>query len=198
MLYFRAFMFYYVDKFPDQADGVRSVFVDHSIHGWNELLHVYKEQLSFPKWAGDNLHAFYDVMTQLYYWVPEEEIRICHNGVPALDDDMIGYLDFLNLIDVVWEKFTEAADKCRRYAELCPKAFIFNNDKPWYDYKPKNFNVYFRKEDEPFIKDILTQYSRDYRKCIHIEESGGFYLDRKDDIECDSYDEENFLNFLFR
>ena len=45
--------------------------------------------------------------------------------------------------------------------------------------EPKIFNVYFRLEDRKYVEALLKRYSRDYRKCIHYDESG-----------CESIDEE--------
>ncbi|MBQ7433388.1 MAG: hypothetical protein IJ562_04260 [Prevotella sp.] len=63
-----------------------------------------------------NFDAFRDVMEELE-WIPENEIRIYHETLPSLEKkDLACYIDYLNIIDVEWEKYEERADIVREYA----------------------------------------------------------------------------------
>lgn len=167
-------MFYFVEDFPQIEENTRTVIISNKIIGKKFLFKRFKDKLLFPDWFGYNYHAFYDLMTQLYYWFPEENVRIYHKSLPVLfPKSMRTYLDYLNLIDVEWEKFTERANITRQDAEKHPDHYIpFEGVRPWWEEKPKIFNVYFRKRDESFVKDILHNYSWDYRKCMQFDETG--------------------------
>ena len=45
-----------------------------------------------------------------------DEIRIYHDSLPSLnEEDLACYIDYLNIIDVEWEKYDERADIIREY-----------------------------------------------------------------------------------
>ena len=172
-------MFYFVNNFPDQTDDVRTVCIKSTMSNMNELFDFYKTALEFPypysKETRYNYYAFHEIMMELD-WLSEKEVRIIHDSLPPLKEDIMGdlYLDVLNLIDVEWEKRPECAEIFRQYAEKHPNRFISFDEgvRRWWKEKPKIFNVYFRKRDESFVKDILYQYSWDYRKCMQFDEKG--------------------------
>ena len=172
-------MFYFVDEMPQVEQNVKTVIVSKRLFGKKMLFKRYKDALLFPDWFGYNFHAFYDLMTQLYYYFPEKEVRIYHKSLPMLlPKDMKEYLDWLNLIDVEWERFTEQADITRAYAEKHPEKFIVIEGVPaWWNEQPKIFNVFFRKKEESYVKDLLSKYSWDYRQCITFDEMGATNID---------------------
>ena len=172
-------MFYFVEDFPLVEQNVKAVIVSKRILGTRMLFKRFKVELLFPDWFGYNFHVFYDIMTQLYYNFPEKEVRIYHQGLPLLlPKDMKEYLDWLNLIDVEWERFAERADITRAYAEKHPERYTKTEGiTTWWNEQPKIFNVYFRKRDESYVKDILSKYSWDYRQCISFDETGADNID---------------------
>ena len=90
------------------------------------------------------------------------------------------YIDILNLIDAENEKFPEQAEIAKSYSEKHPEAFMpVDGLLPWWDYRPKVFNVYFLHQDEQYVKKLLSDYSWDYRKCISFDESGTEQIDYK-------------------
>lgn len=171
-------MFYFVNNLPNQTDDVRTVCINSTMSSMNELFDFYKTTLDFPypysKETRYNYNAFYDIMMELD-WLSEKEVRIIHDSLPALDEEILGnhYLDVLNLIDVEWERFTEHADCTREYVKKHPEKFIAIEGVPaWYDFPPKIFNVYFRRQDESYVKELLSKYSWDYRECMFFDERG--------------------------
>ena len=108
-------MFYFTDNYQEQTDNIRSVMVNHSIHDLSELFERFRVSLQIPYTTMTNFPAFRDVMEELD-WVQEDEIRIYHDSLPSLDEETLAcYLDYLNLIDVEWEKYEERADIVREY-----------------------------------------------------------------------------------
>lgn len=174
-------MFYFVEEIPPIEKGVRTVIISKRIFGTRMLFRRFKDDLQFPKGFGYNFHAFWDWMTQLYYWFPEKEVRIYHKSLPLLlKRNMKEYIDILNLIDAENEKFPEHAEIAKRYSEKHPEAFMpVDGLLPWWDYRPKVFNVYFLHQDEQYVKKLLSDYSWDYRKCISFNESGTEQIDYK-------------------
>ena len=65
-------MFYFVENFPQVEDNVKTVIVNKRILGTRMLFKRFKVELLFPDGFGYNFHAFYDIMTQLYYNFPEK------------------------------------------------------------------------------------------------------------------------------
>lgn len=167
-------MLYFVDKFPNVECDAKTVIVQKTIMGKQQLFKRYGDSLQFPDWFGNNFDAFYDIMAQLYYFIQESSVNIYHDGLPSLlPKDMHNYIDILNLVDVEWEKFTERANITKQYATEHPESFIsIDGVSPWWDEKPIIFNVYFRKQDEAYVKNVLSKYSWDYRKCMHFDETG--------------------------
>jgi hypothetical protein len=162
-------MFYYSEIFKTQADDVKSVIINRSIHGLSELFEHYRIALQFPYTTVTNFNAFRDVMEELE-WVSENEIRIYHDSLPSLDEQELGiYIDFLNLIDVEWEKYEERAEITRKYHE---KTRDVIPEDAWINTKPKVFNVFFHQEDESLINEIMKKYSRNYRDSIFYDEKG--------------------------
>lgn len=179
-------MFYFVENMPEPTASVRSVCINHTINGMDELFELFKKKLEFPyPYSTEyryNYNAFHEIMMELY-WVPEKEVRIIHDGLPSLDEEIMGhhYLDVLNLIDVEWERFTERANITKQYAEKHPGSVLsFEGALPWWEKRPKEFSVYFRKQDEVLVKGLLSKCSWDYRKCIHFDETGRMEIDYKE------------------
>ena len=172
-------MFYFVDQFPDMEDNAKTIIVQKTIIGKQQLFKHYGDSLRFPDWFGGNFDAFYDMMSQLNIFSPERIVEIFHDSLPQLlFEDICNYIDVLNLVDVEWERFSERADIAKQYSRKHPERFIsLDGVSPWWDEKPIIFNVYFRKQDEAFVKDILLKYSKDYRKCIHFDEMGNMVID---------------------
>lgn len=176
-------MLYYVENFPEQAADTKVVYVNNTFHGMDEVLKLFKVVLNFPyPYSSEskyNYYAFRDIMEDLY-WLSENEVRIVHESLPSLDEEIMGYqyLDVLNLIDVEWERFMERAGITRQYAKEHPEKYIHRDEvTAWWERQPKIFNVYFRKEDESYVKEILQKYSKDYRKCIYFDEKGDEYIE---------------------
>ena len=72
----------------------------------------------------------------------------------------------------------ERAGITRQYAKEHPEKYIHRDEvTAWWERQPKIFNVYFRKEDESYVKEILQKYSKDYRKCIYFDEKGDEYIE---------------------
>ena len=132
-------MFYFVEEIPPIEKGVRTVIISKRIFGTRMLFRRFKDDLLFPKGFGYNFHAFWDWMTQLYYWFPEKEVRIYHKSLPLLlKRNMKEYIDILNLIDAENEKFPEQAEIAKSYSEKHPEAFMpVDGLLPWWDYRPK-------------------------------------------------------------
>lgn len=168
-------MFFFVDSFPLQARNAKRVFVDKAICNTNELFELYKKELHFPDWFGNNFDAFYDIMSQLNYWVPEEYVGVFHDSLPSLDEQRMSiYLDILNEVDVEWEKFTERAEIRRQYTKKHQENLICGH--AWWDETPKIFNVFFHRSDEAFVKGMLSKYSWDYRQCMSFDERGSMMI----------------------
>ena len=162
-------MFYYVEKFQAPSDHTKVVTINDTIVGKKELLHFYSVTLRFPYTTVTNFDAFRDVMGELD-WLQEEEIVIFHDKLPLLDkQDMASYIDYLNLIDVEWEKSPERAEIVREYLENQGQGIPLD---AWINQPPKTFNVYFHLKDKAFIEKIIKQYSKDYRKYIKYDERG--------------------------
>lgn len=166
-------MFYYTEIFHMQTENVKSVIIDYSIHELKELFERFRVSLQIPYTTMTNFCAFRDVMEELE-WIPENEIRIYHDSLPSLkEDEMACYIDFLNLIDVEWEKYEERANIIRNYMKKTGRPIPEN---AWINTPPKMFNVYFKKKDEDMIKHILEKHSKNFRKCIRYDEKGGEYI----------------------
>lgn len=170
-------MFKFVDKIPQIQDNtIKMVTVSNAIKSKEELLHFFTESLQFPYTTVTNYDAFRDVMEELE-WLAEEEIIIYHESLPSLNSKLLSvYLDVLNLIDVEWKLYEMRAEIIKKY--IRSRGEVVPSDS-WLTQKPKIFNVYFRLEDRKYVEALLKRYSRDYRKCIHYDESG-----------CESIDEE--------
>ena len=165
-------MFYFIEDFPHVEDNTRTVIISNKIIGKKSLLKCYNDKLLFPDFFGYNYDAFYDCMVQLNCYFPEQEVKICHESLPSLNDkDMQIYLDTLNQVDVEWERDTERIELFQQYARNHPDKVI-TGGASCDNYSSKIFNVYFRKRDESFVKDILYQYSWDYRKCMQFDVTG--------------------------
>lgn len=171
-------MFYYIENYPEQLDDTICVNINQTFCGIQELFGHYGKTLRFPYNSITNFSAFRDVMGDLE-WLPEKNISVFHDGLPSLSgQEMNNYLDVLNLIDVEWERFMERAGITRQYAKEHPEKFIHRDEvTAWWERQPKIFNVYFRKEDESYVKEILQKYSKDYRKCIYFDEKGDEYIE---------------------
>lgn len=165
-------MFYYTDNFQTQTDNTKSVIVNHSIHDLSELFELFRVSLQIPYTTMTNFPAFRDVMEELN-WLQEDEIRIYHDSLPSLDEESLAcYLDYLNLIDVEWEKYEERAGITREYMNRTKQ--VISADA-WINNPPKRFNVYFKKEDEEIVTRLLKKYSKDFRKIICYNEKGEDY-----------------------
>lgn len=162
-------MFNYTNSFQIEANHVKSVIIDQSIHGLSELFEQYRVSLQIPYSTMTNFAAFRDVMTELD-WVTEEEIRIYHESLPSLDEQSLGcYIDVLNLIDVEWGRYEERADIVRNYMR---QSGIPISPNAWINKSPKTFNVFFKKEDDFFVKKMLKFYSENYWNNIYYDEKG--------------------------
>lgn len=133
----------------------------------------FRITLRIPYATMTNFSAFRDVMEELD-WIPEDEIRIYHESLPTLnEEDLACYIDYLNIIDVEWEKYDERADIIREYMKNTGHSISRN---AWINNSPKKFNVFFKTKDEFFVKQILNKYSKNYRECIRFDERGIEYL----------------------
>lgn len=165
-------MLYFVEKFPNMTKDVKTVVVNNSIKGKKQLFDFYGDELLFPYKTITNFDAFRDVMEELD-WLEEREVSICHESLPLLNEpDMQDYLDYLNLIDAEWEMHTERTNITRQYAHKHPDKFLILNELQSFNSQPKLFNIFFMKRDEYFVKNILSTYSWDFRRCISFDEKG--------------------------
>lgn len=177
-------MIYFSNKFSASKDDAKTIFITQSLCGLDQVFDYFKNALSFPyPYSTElrfNYYAFCEIMEELN-WLPETVINICHKNLPALNEEELGgnYLDALNIIDVRWEKFYERAKISKKFYEEHPEKFMHHDGAAWWDNKPKIFNVYFRKQDEQYVKTLLSKYSWDYRKCIHYDEKGDEQIDFK-------------------
>lgn len=170
-------MFYYTDTCQKQTDNVRSVIVNQSIHDLSELFELFRVSLLIPYTTMTNFPAFRDVMIELD-WLQEDEIRIYHDSLPKLDEESLAcYFDYLNLIDVEWEKYEERAGIIRDYFNKTKQ--VIPTDA-WINNPPKRFNVFFKKGDEEIVKRLLSKYSKDFRKIICYDERGREYIRKED------------------
>ena len=166
-------MFCYIDSIPKKKNNARYVIINHSINSKKELFEHFRVSLDIPYLTITNFDAFRDVMAELE-WISEDEIIIYHDSLPALDEkDLVCYIDYLNIIDVEWEKYEERADVVRKYMNKSGQTI---SSDAWINNKPKIFNVLFKVEDEKRIKSILKNYSKNYRECIRYDERGVEYL----------------------
>ena len=153
----------------------KMVTISDAIKSEEELFRFYTEHFQFPYTTVTNYNAFRDVMEELE-WLVEEEIIIYHECLPLFGTKSLSiYLDVLNLIDVEWEQSAMRAEIIKKY--IRSRGEVVPSDS-WLNQKPKLFNVYFRLEDKEYVENLLKQYSRDYRKCIHYDERGGESIDK--------------------
>ena len=162
-------MFYFVDKFQVRATNAKLVTINNTIRGAKELFQFFCASLRFPYSTVTNFSAFRDVMMELD-WLQEKEIIVYHDSLPLLDkQEMAYYIDFLNLIDVEWEKSSERAEIVKKYMKSQGDEIPLDS---WINQPPKVFNVYFRLEDKCIIEEIINKYSKNYRECIQYDETG--------------------------
>lgn len=167
-------MFYFVNEFPKETNHCKIVVVNDSINSIEKLFELYRESLEFPYTTVTNFNAFRDVMEELE-WLQESEIRIYHDGMPLLDEnDMKDYLDYLNLIDVEWEKFPERVSIIKQHCMKTGKELPVDS---WLYHPTKIIKVYFLSKYKEPVNAILHDYSWDFRECISYDEYGREVID---------------------
>lgn len=167
-------MFYFVNDCPCESENAKIIVLNDSINSKEKLFEFYGESLKFPYNTVTNFNAFRDVMEELE-WLKEREIKIYHESLPLIDENaMKAYLDYLNLIDVEWEKLPERINIIRQYYKRIGKTIPVDS---WINRPPKIINIYFQIKLKAYVYRILHDYSWDFRRCISFDEKGQESID---------------------
>jgi hypothetical protein len=69
-----------------------------------DLLRLFSQQLSFPKYFGNNWDALYDCLRDLS-WLREKRVVIAHEEIPTVlsADDLRAYLGLLGDAVISWQ-----------------------------------------------------------------------------------------------
>jgi hypothetical protein len=86
------------DEIQKKVDSDRFVEIPSSTSTENDLISLYRKELSFPEYFGtsSNWDAFYDILSDLY-WLDINKIVIYHESLPQLDEkDIRIYMGIIN------------------------------------------------------------------------------------------------------
>ena len=79
-----------------------------TIESKQQILDIYKNELNFPDYFGNNWDAFNDCMRSLTELVEPEYIYVYHSSQIGADRDILKiYIDILCSLSVYWTKYTE-------------------------------------------------------------------------------------------
>lgn len=176
-------MFIFTDSFPEKGEGDLHVNVDSSFRNKADLIDYMEKETSSPYHDGDNWDGFFDSITEMSWFDSINNFYILHESLPQIEQIHI-YLDILNLADVWWEIYPEnvkikneslkdPSNMQRRIGSFVQFCGMEASQVPLDEHViVKNFNVYFKKKDEDFVRNSLEKYSKDYRRRLFYDKRG--------------------------
>lgn len=79
------------DEIKKKVDSDRFVEIPSSTSTENDLISLYRKELSFPEYFGtsSNWDAFYDILSDLY-WLDIHQVVVYHDSLPKLGEKDFG------------------------------------------------------------------------------------------------------------
>ena len=126
---------YYKNQDPIDMYSKSIVINIDTIESKQQILDIYKNELNFTDYFGDNVgrnwDAFNDSMRYLDQWLESEYIYVYHSSQIGADRDTLKvYIDILCSLSVFWTKYTEI-----------------------------KIRFYFLEEDAAIIEPFIKEYS---------------------------------------